>query len=340
MYRNNINLFEKFKIKHTLDKREKYLAAIYFQLNFDKNGAYLKLVDERQLEVEVNPQHYSGPIYQVLNAIDNIKKRNNFQINWLENHSNKIYLAENDFIFDYLLKCENFVDSKFKPIRPVEVLAEIVVLIEGENPFQTKVTLFHEGRTYYNVLFINGNYVFTNESIYKIPSLGKSFKDIYYFETSFKNIDLEKYLSLLFSNFDHVSVNYNNFVTIDGNVKQTTPALIFEKVDQDHSLYVRFSKALPGLDTDFLENYKINKVVSVNLLNKTITISDIREKELYPYFEEIDKTLVKYKKQLKTKNDYFVIDNTFIIQEALAKEFVYKELHYLVSRFTIFGTIT
>jgi SNF2 family DNA or RNA helicase len=338
MYRDNIDLFEKFKIKHILDKREKYLPAIYFQLNFDKNGAYLKLVDERQLEIEVNPKFYSGPVFHVLTAIADIRKKNNLQINWIENNSDKVYLAENDFLIEYLLKCENFVDSRFKPIRAVETPAEAVVLIEGGNPLYAKVTLFHEGHTYYNVLFLNGNYVFTNESIYKIPPLGKEFQKIYYFETSFKSIELENYLCLLYSNFEHISVNYYNFAQVSGNVKQTAPALIFEKVDDEHSLYVRFSKALPGLDSEFLENYQLNKVASVNPLAKTITISDLREKELYPYFEEIDKILAKYKKYQKSKNDYFVLDNTFIIEESLAKEFVYKELHYLVSRFTIFGT--
>jgi SNF2 family DNA or RNA helicase len=338
MYRDNIDLFEKLKIKHILDKREKYLPAIFFQLNFDKNGAFLKLVDERQIEVEVNPKYYSGPVYQVLKAIVNIKKRNSLQVNWLNNQENRIYLADNDFLIEYLLKCENFVDSRFKPVRLMEGEAETIVLIEGENPYYSKVTIFHEGRTRYNALFLNENYAFTDSAVYRIPSLGKDFRNIYYFETSFRNPDLEKFLTMLFSSFDNISVNYYGFTQTAGPAKQTSPALIFEKVDAEHSLYVRFSKALPGLDSEFLENYQVSKVASVNHIAHTITVSELREKELYPYFEEVEKILSKYKKLLKSKNDYFIFENTFIIEEALAKEFVYKELHYLVSRFTIFGT--
>ncbi len=337
MYRYNIDIFEKFKKKQTLDKREKYIPAVYFQICFDLSGAFIKIVDERLAEVEVTPGYYSGNTFKVLKMIEEIKKEKNLKIDW-DLTENKIYLAGNSQLIETLIKCENFIDSKFNHLKLVEAPGEIIVQIEGEAQLNCRLSLFHEGKTFFNLIFLANNYVYKDEKIYKINSLGKNFSDIYFFETTIRAKELEKFMSLLFSRFENIYVDYKNYGQLEGAPKHISPALIFDKVDEEGSLIVLFSKSLAGFDSDFLENYEINKVVLVNEPGRVISISEVKEQDLFPYFDEIDKILTRYKKTLKTKNEYFVIDNTFIIEEALAKEFVYKELHYLISRYAIFGT--
>ncbi len=59
--------------------------------------------------------------------------------------------------------------------------------------------------------------------------------------------------------------------------------------------------------------------------------------EIYSCFQEIEKLLRKYKRALEQRNDYHIEDNLFIIEEELAKEFIYKELTHLINRFAVFG---
>lgn len=331
------DIFEKLKRKQVIEKKERYIPVVFFQLNFDKNGAYIRIVDDSNNEAEVSSCYYNEPVSGILRQIENIRNKNNFEIKWL-NNENKIYLHENDSLIEYLNKCKTFIDSKFKHISLSDETAEVIIQIEGEKLLNSRIVLLSEGHYLYYPLFISQNYAYTNEKIYKINSLGKNFSEIKSFETSFRDNELEKYLSLLFSNIDNITINYKNFVQIDGLLRYTMPALIFEKVEKNNTLFVRLTKSLPGINPDLLENYDISRIVSVNDPGKIITVSEVREKELYPYFDEIDRILLKYKKILKTKNEYYFIDNTFIIEESLAKEFVYKELHYLISRFEIFGT--
>jgi len=151
------------------------------------------------------------------------------------------------------------------------------------------------------------------------------------------NTQLEKYLSLLHSYFENIQLLYENYKVVEGQEKQTQPALIFEQIDSDQSLYLRVSTSLPGFDSDFLDNYDISKIALLNDLEKKIIVSDIIHEDVHTCFLEIEKLLKKCRRSIKSSADYFMDDNLFIIEENLAKELIYKELTYLVTKYSIFG---
>lgn len=65
-------------------KRETPLQ-LYFQINVDEHGAYLRIIDDSRRDIEPDPRGYSGPVRDILQLIDAIKLRTAFQIDW-ENH--------------------------------------------------------------------------------------------------------------------------------------------------------------------------------------------------------------------------------------------------------------
>lgn len=337
MYRYNTDIFEKFKNKQVFEKREKFYSNIYFQISFDPVGAFLKIVDDRNIEIEPEPSYYKGELSHLLRYIHEIKQRKGYSVNWDANYD-KIYLYQNEFLLKLLIKSPHLTDSRYRPLKLAEGIGEVIISIDGFNKLQSRVNVLHDGMGYSNVSFLSEKYALADDKIIEIKNLGFDFSDIYHFNTEIKTTDLEKFLSILYSKFDNISLDYRNYQVIESEERRVSPALIFEKVDIDNNLTLTLSKSLMNFEAGFIENYEISKVALISDITRTVMISDVIETSIFPYFEEIDKLLAKYKKALHTANDYFQYENSFIIEENLAREIVFKELHYLLSRFNIVGT--
>lgn len=333
-----MDIFEHLKRKKTMiTPRHAAVSAVFFQLLFDKAGAYLNVVDDKQQEIDASYEYYSGHTRELLKSLENIREKNSFRIDW-EMPEDKVYLAENDYLLWQLQQCENFVDAKFQPIRFIEGAAKLMLCVAPQNGnFQSSIVLAHEGNRLAKIRLVTEEYVFASGNLYRIPPLGDNFRDLPAFETPLSPAQLERYFSLLYSYFDHVAVNYEDYRQIDGEPKHTQPSLIFEKVDADNSLYLRVSTSLPGFDADFFDNYDIARVASLNDLEKKIVVSDVLHEEIYSCFSEIEKLLKKHKRSLETRHNYVIEDNLIIIEESLAKAFIYQELPHLVARYAIFG---
>lgn len=339
MKTRKIDIFERLKRRRTLIKKKPAVSAVFFQLDFDEVGVYITVVDKNQKEIEASYEYYSGHTREILKSIENIRDKNSFRIDW-EISDDKIYLAEHEYLIWQLQHCNNLVDRAFNPISFSDgPPAKIAVLIEENNgTLASKIVLqSYQGAAIESFSFLDENHVLAGSSIYQIEPLSENFKELPLFATSLLPINLEKYLSLLYSYFEDIPVNYEDYRHAAGEPKHTQPTLIFEKVDPDNSLYLRVSTSLPGFDADFLDNYDIARVASLNELERKIVVSDVFHEEIHSCFSDIDRLLKKYRRSLKSSNNYFIEDNLFIIEEALAREFIYKELTHLITRFAILG---
>ncbi|MEW6618903.1 MAG: SNF2-related protein [bacterium] len=334
---SGVDIFERLKRKKKISiKKKRPASSIFFQLHFNEIGAYITVVDKDRNEVEPDFEYYTGRTHDILKSIAAIRDKSNFRINW-EIPDNKIYLSEHEYLLWQLQHCNNFVDAQFRPIGFMDGLAKIVVSIEGEDTLAIKIFLLYQGKGFKEFSFLNENYVFAEGNIYKIPPVGENFKELHLFQTSLLPMNLEKYLSLLYSYFENIFIDYQDYKQIEGEIKESQPTLIFEKIDADNSLYIRLTTSLPGFDADFFDNYDITRIAALNVLEKKIIISDITSEEIHFTMDEIETALKRYRKSVADKNDYFVEDNLFIIEESLAREFIYNELGHFITRFVILG---
>lgn len=331
------DVFERLKRKKSIVKKIEATTTPFFQLNWNENGAYLAVVDKKGKGIRVSYESCSGHIRELLKAIENIQGKNSFRIDW-ENPEDRIYLEEHEYLIWQLQHCDNLIGPKLKPIKFIEETVKIIVrLDEADGMINSQIVLSLHGDTFEEFAFLNEAFVLVEDRIYQIQPLGENFNTLVAFNTSLLQINLEKYLSLVYSYFENIVVSYEDYKPISGEPRQTKQTLIFEKVDVDNSLYLRISTSLPEFDAEFFDSYDVSKVVLLNELEKKIVISDLIGNETYDCFNGIDKLLKKYKKLLDKSNDYFIEDNLFIIEESLAREFVYKELPNLISQFAILG---
>jgi superfamily II DNA or RNA helicase len=331
-------LFEKLKRSKSLVSKQKTAQSVFFQLNFDPIGAFLRVVDDKGRDISPGHQYYTGATREVLKSIDTIKNENSFRIDWKKPAGN-IYLNETDYLLWPLRHCDNFVDHQFNAIRFSETEGRIRLLIEENRKgmLNARIILSHEGNRIETIHFLNESHVFADGVIYPIQPLSENYQVLKLFQTLLLPGSLERYLSLLFSYFSNISVKYLDYAITTGEPKLTRPTLVIEKIDPNNALYLRVSTSLSGFDPDFLESYDIMRVATINDLEKKIVVSDVQHDEVASVFSEIEKLLKKHKRGMKEGPGFFMDDNLFIIEESLASIFIYAELPNIIARYTIMG---
>jgi len=337
--KQDIDIFERLKKRPSFDKKARYTPDIFFLLNFDEFGAYLQVIDSKQNEIDVDYKYYSGHIRDVLKSIEHIKDKNSLRVDW-DKPSGRCYLSEYEHLIWQLKKCSNFVYSNFTPIHFQPNKASITIEISGDEQLKSNVILIDNGQKYKTLSFLNENHVFVNGQIFEIEPIGENYSFINHFKTELLPINIEKFLTLLYSYFDNVYIDYMGYKQVIGTSCQTQPTLIIEKIDTYNSLYLRVSTSINGAEPDLLDHYEISRIVSLNEIEKKIVVSEIIKEDVSISWHNINKRLNQIKKPMKEEilNDFIVEENLFIIEENLAHKFIRLELPELLMSYSIFGT--
>lgn len=309
---------------------------LYFQLQFDSAGAFITPVNRAGAEICPDQRLYNGPTRDLLKAVSSIKVKNSFNINW-ETPADRVYLSDSPALANLLEGCKNLVDKDFNTIEFSSAPAELSLVITEEKKLaRGKFALKTTNGICENISVIDETHIFSKKKIHKIPSLGPGFRKMGLFETVVGIDKLDKYLSLLFSNHSRLSVDYRGYRQVYGNLKETGTAIFFETVDKKGTLYLRVGASLPHMDSDFLEQYRIERIVSISDADRSITIRELSYGDISSCIAEVRRLLKK--QGAKTGNtDFYVENNLFIIPAALAKKLIREELGHLISKYVIMG---
>lgn len=334
------SLFETMKKKSAHSRSLKQTPEqLLFQLNFDEHGAYLRIIDEKREEIEPDSNAYKGPIRDFLQAIDAIILKSAFTINW-DKPSGRIYFAEHDHLIWLLRKCPNVIDAAMRPIQfaSEDIKGEIHLSIQPhEAQYETNFFLVYKRKTIRPIMALTDNSVYANGKVYEIYPTGGKPQLLRLFQTLIFPHEIEHYLSLLLSAYPGIHISYKKYKVEEGEIRSTVPSLFFEKIDAENTLYLRMSQSIPETEPTLMEQYDIQRYVSVNDTEKRILISRIQEIDLIAYVENLSKKLNHIKKMARTSSDFIVDGTLFIIHEELAREFIRKELPLLVDEFAVFG---
>ena len=320
-------------------KRETPLQ-LYFQINVDEHGAYLRIIDDSRRDIEPDHRGYSGPVRDILQLIDAIRLRTAFQIDW-EKPSGRLYLADNEIVLWKLKHCPNVVDAAMRPITfaEQETPAKVLVTISGSEPqLETTFAVQFGNDIISPIMAISESCVYAHGTLIDIKPLGGKPHSLRLFQTFVFPHELEKYLSLLLSTYPGISIHYEDYKVEEGEPLNTQQCVFIEKIDADNTLYLRLSQSLPETEPTLIEEFDIQRFVSVNPTEKRILISRVMDKDLAPLVEDLTKKLSHIKKLARTSSDFVVDGTLFIIQEELAREFIRKELEHIVREFVVYGS--
>ena len=336
-----MDLFNALKRSHSPYIPLRQSSTILFQLYFDEEKqACLKVIDKKGKDCEVDYRSYQGEQRAVLKALHKINDNNSMVIDW-ENDSEHLYLAENDFLVYHLKNCNNLVDSQLNPIFFTDEKAIVglsIKQIENSPNLKSQVFIECQGQTIENGKIITESYLLADKVIYEVLPLGDNYNALSLLETEIDKIDLEKYFSLIYSSFDNLSIRYLDFQEKENLPLNTNPTLIFEKIDEDQSLYIRVTLSASNMEASFLTNYDITHVVNINELEHTLLVSELSGPDYDPQ-ANIRQLLNKHKRKLKAKgnNDYFEDNDLFILEEEIAQAFIYQDLPDLIQTYEVLG---
>ncbi|KJJ83207.1 helicase/SNF2 domain-containing protein [Candidatus Omnitrophus magneticus] len=328
------------KNKNRIDNNRDKEPSPVFRIDFRNNFAVLNIVNKDGTDGKFDYRHYKSPIRDVLKAVDNIQKKQLFCVDW-SNPFNDIFFSENESLIFILEKCGNIVGPSGKAVKFADEPAKLILRITGEDPVQSEVVCRLNGKEFIDFKFLIENKIFLNDTIISVQPVGENFLQLSSFNISTKKNDLQKFLSLFYSLFDNIAVEYGEYTESRGEDIHSQVALIFESVDKDNSLYMRIATSIHGYPATFLDELEISKVVYFDELEKRIVVNSVRFENVEGYFDYISSVLNTHKTSLRKngvkRNDYYTDTNLIIVEEELAKVFIYYELLKLPASFAVYG---
>ncbi|MCC5944655.1 MAG: DEAD/DEAH box helicase [Bernardetiaceae bacterium] len=334
-----MELFEKLKKNYSVAVPRLALRNFYFTLQQDDYGTYLLLTDKEMRPMEPDYLAYNGHLRETLRSIFNIEKKNAEAILW-EGEENHIYLRDHDYLMWSLRYCSNIQDAKGNALTfvPDEVrnISVQINYIEDKNLYEGKVYLVGGSRPISDFHFLTDSWCLYKDRIYQINSIGNNFSNIGLFNTHFEADYLEKYLTLLFSFFQNITLDFDDYEVIESSeLLIPQKALFFEKVDESHALHVKIASVIADFDTKFLSDYEVDKVAQINDIELQVRLRAIDHTQqllAVPDFADL------LRKELGKKTSIYQDDNLFILPEEAAKTFISKLLPVILDNYLFFGS--
>jgi hypothetical protein len=260
-------MFDIFKQEKSFLTRAKEKSSFRYVLQFDINGAYIEVCDNKNKPINtIDYRVYNGIDREILQLIEELSKESFFQINW-ENDSEQIYLHKYPKLLELLRNSDKLYTQDGKNLKFENQISKITLnIIPKDSDIIVVPTLENNN----NFTFVSGSYVLIEDTIKQIHFIGENFSQLSSFDTIIKNDKLEELLTIFVTHFENIDIKYENYtIDIKDEKKLIKPAIIFEKVTKNDELILRISATVGKLSPDFFNNFNITKIVLVNELEKT-----------------------------------------------------------------------
>jgi SNF2 family DNA or RNA helicase len=187
------------------------------------------------------------------------------------------------------------------------------------------------------IFLLNEDYLLINSFLYKIQPVGQNYSKLDLLNSSFLDMELEKFLSLFFSHFNNIKLVFENYKVKYLNPKNVIPCLIISTIDDRNFLHLKLSGSLMKFTPDFFEDNNLKKIAQINDLESTIEVSDLLFSDYNFIYEDVQKMLNRYGRNVKKKIKWFYEGNTFVISPEVSEEFLRKEIFELMGKYLVFG---
>ena len=330
--------FHKTAFQHNDTTKGGGKVHVLFRLTFER-GATVTVVDEKGNAVMPDYKQYQGETFNVLRIIDNIRQEQAMRISWDTDTDNGIRLHDYPYLTFALLRCDNLVDTKLKPLKVSNTQASIVLGIYCSEKQECLPMLYarREGQSPTPFQLLSDVFALVDDTIYPIPSLGENYLRMDFFKETFPRQLLEQYLSVFYSYIDNADLDFEDYQLVHSNQPvETVPTIIIEKVDADMALYLRLTHTLPGTDADFAQRFDLTCLATLTMEHQVL-LRRIVSGNLGQDEDELRKTINSYAPTKTAAKDVWNEDGMFIIPQDVAGPFLLGALPQLVRRYQLLG---
>ena len=314
-------------------------VKVLFRLSFER-GAAVTVVDEKGNVVRPDYKQYQGETFNVLRIIDNIQREQAMRISWDPDEEQGIRLHDYPYLTFALLRCDNLVDGKLRPLKVCNTTASIVLGMNEDDKHQCMPMLYArcEGRPPQSFQLLSDVFALVGDTISPIASLGENYLRLDLFKESFPRQLLEQYLSVFYSYINNVDFDFEDYQLVSSEqTVETVPTVIIEKVDADMALYLRLTYTLPGTDADFAQRFDLTCLATLTMerqvLLRRIVHTDFGQDE-----QELRKIILSYAPNRTAAKDVWNDGGEFIIPQDTAGPFLLQALPQLVRRYQLLGS--
>lgn len=307
-------------------------------------------VDNRLQHVDADWRDLTGDAANLTRSIERIRERDLFKVAWdtEPGDDSAIDINENPQLAFQLVRCANLVCQDGKPVKVSNDTTHVVLHLD-KNTQDTKTILkprlslaaTSDAATDEDTAepqFLSDCFAMAGHTIYPIDALGDNYSQLHFFLGEIDLDMLEEYLSVLFSYIDNLEVACDGIdIEYKGQEVKERPTLLFEKVDADHTLYLRLVGQIKGLSIDFIQRFDVN-MVAVRTDEHHVAVHRIANIHLADYAEGLRQQIVKYAPNRKAANQvYYDDDLLFIIPESVAGPFLLSALPEILSEYQLVG---
>lgn len=331
-------MFDKLKKNIGKKRDEIETKEVYFRLSFDDRGGYIDVVDrEGSILQDIRASQEDIETKEIIRCIENIREGSVFLILW-DNSEDKIYIDNNPHLLELVKSSRYLVDSNLKSIIYAGDEEKVLTLrVEELDEEKLRSTLLLEGKEEV-CSFLSDSLILCKNTLHRIKNIGESYGDYKDLNSILPKGELESFLTIAMSYFLNLELEYMDYGVVTDEKKEMKPRIIIEKISRDNSLYLNIGLTISTLDYSFLHEYDISRATIVNHMEKKVSVCSIDMKSIGKAIEEVVRVLTKLQRKLKLRDGYYLDGNLIIMQEALAKEFVTKELLQMVGKYKIIGT--
>ena len=313
---------------------------IRFKLGFEGNEPRLSTIDAKGCEVHADYRYYEGHTAQLLRSMDNVRREQVYQFSW-DKDDKGISLKSHPYLLYPLAACKNIVDEHLNPVHISEGNAALQLLLRREDglihpSLQARVD---DGHFREDFRLLSDSFLLAGDALYPLSPIGDNYTQLSVFIEPFREDQLESYLSIFCSFIENVQPVSDDFqVILDKEAKtSTSPAILFEKVDEDNALYLKVIESAPGLPIDLMNQFGLT-YVATSTLDRQILVRPLEHTPLEASVAQVRKSILQSAASRQAQKDVYQEDNLFIIPGDTAAGFLRQGLLSLLKHYQLIGT--
>lgn len=323
-------------------KESRQKDSVRLMLKPDQNGLKVFVVDRNlnPLPVDSIESPYSR-LYPAIHAMQNIFAEKNEEFSWsgeTADTSSGLYISNNENLVPLILDSIPYVvNEKGESLdidmdTPSQVFYRITKK-EKENMIDCAGTFSMEDGTEIRG-FLTPGLALSDSGIRLVTEVGAGYAYAQIFKTEIKFYDIESTLSMMLSALENIAVEVEDCKVRTGKAEiKESPLIIFEKVDQDESLFMRIGRKIGNLPYSLCDKFRFTKVALME--DGVIVIRKVGELAENPV-ETVGAILKKIAGRGKT-SEIWEEDGLFVLPHSLASEFLFTQLSGLLNEFSVMG---
>lgn len=315
-------------------------SEIFFMLEPADGGVRISVVNKKLEPTDADWHAFEGETAQVLRTLENIRDEEAFHIAWEEETETRgIDLAAWPHLVYQLVRCTNLVARDGQSVSVFGETTSLRLTLQQERK-KLSVSLSTAAAPddqYTGVCMLSDTYALLGHTIYPVTSVGENYRQLGAFLQPFAQDLLEQWLSVFFSYVAGVQVSYADYkIRLSVQTLTAHPALLFEKIDADKTLYLRVMQTVKDLPTDFMQQFDLTAVATVTD-DRHILVRRLDRPPLDAIVGALYKEIVQYAPGKAARQEVYQEDSQIIVPEEVAGPFLLHALPSLIGRFQLIG---